>query len=79
MKDRMEIPKYLDRQKREATKALEEGEYHYHENLEHQHLQIVKVVYEGKETKYSKSNEERDTSTKFIIQTFDVNFEEELA
>lgn len=72
------ISEELERQEKEATKALEEEADNYHEHPKHQNLQIDKVVHEEEETKSSKSDKEEDGSTRYIIQTFDADLEEEL-
>lgn len=74
----MKISEELERQEKEATKVLEKAD-DYHKHPEYEHLQIGKVVHEGEETGSSKSGEEEDVGTKYIVQTCDANLEEELA
>lgn len=58
---------------------MEEEANDYHEHLEHQHLQIDKVVHEGEETKSFEGDDSDDDGTKYIVETFDADLEEELA
>lgn len=77
MEATMQIFEELERREIKAAKELEEEADEYREHLEYQHLQIDEVVHE-EEAKSSK-REKGDSNTKYILETFDPDIEEELA
>lgn len=64
----------------EASKVEEEEADEYHEHPEYEHQKIDRVVHEEEETGSFKSgDEEEDVGGRTIAQTFDDDFEEEMA
>lgn len=79
MKSTLKISEELERKGKETIRVLEEEADDYHEHTKHQRLQIDKVIHEGNEIESSKDEEEEDVGTKYIMETFDANLEEDLA